>query len=183
MGNFKWIKIFLGLFSSAISFLACGQNVTGKYLAPYGHKLEIRKDSSFYLEYYIGCTVKHWQQGVWSSSGDTIVFQPKPVYDTLCYNSNDSIILSTDLYSNKISYESFDSLTYLGTYQINEQTVFKVIRINHKLFYIGSNGEAIRKEEGQPKVIVIGKERLDGSGAFIIRYRRKYSAEFKVLTN
>lgn len=120
MRNFKLMKFSLIILLLFIHTLVSGQGLIGKYLTPEGYRLEIKKDSTFYFDKRY-CTSISWQQGQWSTYKDTIVFQPMTVYDTIYCNGQDSIVLSWDIHSSKISCDSFTTLSNLGmaTYQLS----------------------------------------------------------------
>ncbi|MFY7936752.1 MAG: hypothetical protein ACOVOQ_05210 [Flavobacterium sp.] len=176
------MKLYLIILLLITHFLARSQNLIGKYLTPDGYEIEIKNDSTFYSEYSF-CVSTIWERGLWSMHKDTILFQPNPIYDTVYCNAKDSIILSWDIYSNRLSCDSFIKLSNLGlgTRQNYDQQNFKLLLVKKKLFYIGTNGKPVLKVK-RPKRIVIRKGRIDGSGSIIIRYKRKYSGEIVLLS-
>jgi hypothetical protein len=178
VGERYFMKTLLLFLFSIIQFAAWGQNFIGKYVTPYGYQLEVKADSSFLLGYGY-CTTQFWGQGLWSTNGDTLVFEIKPIYDTLECNSHDSIILSEDNHPNTISCDSFYNRIRLDRYQMDEKDGFKAITIDNKLFYINDDGKVVKKIKGHPRLFVIGRPKLDGSGVITFRYRRKFSGEFR----
>lgn len=153
------------------------QEVPGLYSTPYGRELTVKSDATFYMEYGV-CVAKYWAQGLWHAKGDTLIFDIIPVYDTLKCPTKDSLLLSKDQLANTIPCDSLNIIDQLDVFQINESYSFKAISIKGKLYYLDQKGKPIKKVQARPRRLIIGRQKVDGSGVLILNFNRNYPGAF-----
>jgi hypothetical protein len=162
----KSVSILIVLFLCVETY---GQkNIVGNYYNFGGENLELNSDSTFKAIWHYGL-LSEWTKGIWSTKNDTIYLQSIPIYDTLergniKYNPNiDSIILSPDEKSEKITQKDFREYSHYTYSQSKEKFPTKVFYKNGRFHPIDKNGNLIKKRitafEGNKKYPIFYKRR------------------------
>jgi len=132
-----------------IGFSVFGQDLTGKYNAYYGHSLELKSDSTFRYEWRFDLA-NSWTVGQWKASNGIVYLSIKNVYDTLIREDKpDSLVLSSDEKSNRISIEEFAIGQISGGGQgrrVDKITDRLAIR-GKKLYLMSEGGQVLRTKE------------------------------------
>ena len=100
ISNYKMSVVFCIMLSFSSSRLHAQSGPVGFFTDYFGHKLDIKPDSTFEYRYRFHL-YSTWTKGVWSVTNDTIYFKWIPVYDTLRIAGKDgeykdSLFLSLD---------------------------------------------------------------------------------------
>ena len=88
-----------------------GQDFAGNYKNYFGHRLQLNSDSTFIFEWRFDL-IYNWAVGEWHTEEKILKLSFIPLYDTLAREGqSDSLVLSFDKVSNRISSEEY--ATYL----------------------------------------------------------------------
>lgn len=134
----KSLVIFLFLVPTA----SCAQRtLIGNYHNYFGQSIEIKSDSTFHYKVFIDI-YSSWTKGNWKMTGDTILFQMIPIWDTVSIDSRsiikDTLILSLDsIPSRELRSVYFDTLRGYGQnyYTYPDKLVFRsgqLYKLNHE---------------------------------------------------
>lgn len=129
-----------------ISF--CQSTISGRYMNPFGKSILLQNDSTFYYQYSTDI-YSTWSVGEWRINNDTISLHITPIYDTLHFYDSlnhiyrDTLVLSDDLWPNKINNYVFSNKSYGQNHFPCPITLYYK---SDKLFYI-NNGKINNKKE------------------------------------
>jgi hypothetical protein len=124
--------------------IALGQRSTKKYQDYFGHSLVLNNDSTFRFDWRFDM-VHDWATGRWTISGRTITLKFIDVYDTLSRPGKpDSLVLSIDEKSNKITGDEFTQLGLLSGGQYKNRFGDRFYQRGKRLYNSDKNGRLIR---------------------------------------
>jgi hypothetical protein len=123
---------------------ASGQRSTEKYHDYFGHNLVLNDDSTFRFDWRFDL-IHEWATGQWTVSGRTINLKFIDVYDTLSRpDKPDSLVLSIDEESNKISEGEFAQTAFVSGGQHRDRFGIRFYRRGKRLFSTDKNGRPIK---------------------------------------
>jgi hypothetical protein len=134
-------------------------------------------DSTFIAKWEYDLTI-FWQTGSWTMKNDTIYFYPRHVFDTLFCNNKDSLILSSDLKSNRIPCDQSQELVGHSSFQKDSIVPSLLFVESDRLFKLNEDRSLIKKESGKQKKISIRKNKLEKSEIVLISWRKKIPAYY-----
>ena len=131
------------------SITAWGQRLIGEYRAYYGHSLELKEDSTFRYEWRFDLA-SSWTAGQWNVLDRIVILNIVNIYDTLTREGKpDSLVLSSDTKSSRISNDEFDIGQISGSGQgirIDRITGRLAIR-GKRLYLMDKSGKVVRTRE------------------------------------
>lgn len=124
---------------------ANGQVLTSEYRDYHGHRLKLYNDSTFRFDWRFDL-IHSWVTGKWSTSGRTINFQFISIVDTVLRTYKpDSLVLSLDEKSNRVSEQEFLSTLLVSGGQQSEQFPKSLFKKGKRLFILDKEGRLNRK--------------------------------------
>ena len=146
--NYQMRAIFCVILSFSLSLLYGQSKIVGFYADYFGHKLNIKPDSTFEYRYRFHL-YSTWTKGAWSVTNDTIYFKWIPVYDTSRIAGKDgaykdSLLLSLDTKPERLQYLETGVLHGFGQnyYPYPEKLFYR----KNKLYQVKENGRLVKKK-------------------------------------
>ncbi|MDR2038419.1 MAG: hypothetical protein LBQ60_10905 [Bacteroidales bacterium] len=140
------------VFIISFQVLCFGQkSISGIYYNSFGEEIDFLNDSSFIHTWNFDLAGS-WTKGKWRVSNDTIYLMPIIIKDTLTIRNSDnkimrdSLVLSSDMISNRIEYLEFIVSTLSGGGQNRKVPPQKLYFRNNKLFQINKDGNLDKKK-------------------------------------
>ncbi len=136
------VIILLVLFSIKLE----AQDITGTYKGNYGRTIKLNGDSTFRFSWHFDLAGS-WSVGTWKKMNTKIIFNSTPIYDTLQRaNSMDSLVLSIDEHSERITNAEFATSLISGGGQNRIEPPTVLIYRNNKLYQLDQNGKPSKKK-------------------------------------
>ncbi|MEM6261966.1 MAG: hypothetical protein AAGI38_05625 [Bacteroidota bacterium] len=125
-----------------------GQTITGNYYDYFGHKLELKADSTFKHTWHFDL-ISSWTTGTWRIQNDTLFLETVLIYDTLKIDRNgmelDTFILSSDETSEVIKWDEY-FISQLSTGGQNRSPIPNKLYLRKKRLYLmDEKGKLITK--------------------------------------
>jgi hypothetical protein len=137
-------RIIVMLMLTIASTACYGQKLVGKYHDHFGHRLELKKDSTFRFDWSFDLA-QTWSAGQWTVSGKILNLAFIDVYDTLSRAGKpDSLVLSLDEHSTKIDQVEFALSLITSGQQDKGRFSDKFYIRNKRLFIVNKNGRPSR---------------------------------------
>ena len=122
------------------------QDITGTYKGNYGRTIELNKDSTFRFSWHFDLAGS-WSIGTWKMQNDNIELNSTPIFDTLeLSNSKDSLVLSWDEHSGRITSSEFAISLISGGGQNRVEAPTALIFRSNKLYQINRRGKPSKKK-------------------------------------
>ena len=138
------------IFSFTLIPFVSGQSIIGKYHDYFGSKLHLDSDSTFTYTWNFDLS-SSWSKGKWSVLNDTVYLNYVPIYDSVTYFDStlnrqvDTLILSSDINSERISLNEFIGNVISGGGQNRKPCPNKLYYMRNRLYAIGWNGKLEKK--------------------------------------
>ena len=105
------------------------------------------------------------------------MFKPIPIFDTIQIINSDTLVLSFDTISQRLTYNQYQELLGDAVYQdYDENNEYRLMYENDKLFYLNSKGKTIKKYKGNQKRISLRNKRLDKPPIVLFSWKKNYPA-------
>jgi len=126
-----------------LSFGACGQTLIGQYQDYFGHTLELKRDSTFRLDWRFDLA-HTWATGRWGFSRETVSLKFIAVYDTLeRSNKSDTLVLSSDERSNRVNEHDFAISLLASGGQRKDGITSKLLQRGSRLIQVDTDGKLL----------------------------------------
>lgn len=126
-----------------LTFGGCGQTLTGQYRDYFGQTLDLKRDSTFRLDWRFDLA-HTWTSGTWTVSTDTVYLTFRTVYYTLKRsNKRDSLVLSSDERPNGINEHDFAISLMASGGQRNDGIPNRLLHRGKRLIQVDENGKLV----------------------------------------
>ena len=141
------MRVVTILILTFLSVAASGQSSTETYQDYFGHTLVLNSNSTFRFDWRFDL-IHDWATGRWTTSGRKINLNFVDVYDTLSRSDKpDSLVLSLDEKSSKISQEEFAQTGLVSGGQHKDRFSDRFYQRGKKLFPADKNGRPIKSRQ------------------------------------